>query len=61
MTDNLPVKNLFVIGVLGYVMMEMTMVAEFLLNDQLFMFLSLSTLTLVFTFVISKKFIKFLR
>ena len=61
MTDNLPVKNLFVIGVLGYVMMEMTMVAEFLLNDQLFMFLSLSTLTLVFTFVISKNLFKFLR
>lgn len=61
MTDNFPVKNLFVIGILGYVMMEMTMVAEFLLDNQLFMFLSLSTLTLVFTFVISKSLLRFLR
>jgi hypothetical protein len=25
-SDNLPVKNLFVIGVVGYVMMEITMI-----------------------------------
>lgn len=49
----MPVKNLFVIAVVGYVMMETTTIQVHLLNDGLYFVFIMGTLTLMYTFLIS--------
>ena len=49
----MPIKNLFVIAVVGYVMMEMTIIQVNLLDDAAYFVFSMGTFTLMFTFLIS--------
>lgn len=51
--ENMPIKNLFVIGVFGYVITETTLIEPHLLTDPLYYTFLLAALTLVYTVLTS--------